>query len=393
MLTSSTSTQASRRHHDSAKCSTAVSHPGHGLPRRIRDQPRHHDRQRGSARPGPGAATRPPGTCSGSSTATTWRSPALVLTAGSLGDRFGRRPALLRRPGRLRCRQRDRRARRLSGRTDRRAVRDGRVRRPDLPDDAVDHHQHLPRAPRAGQGDRHLGRGHRASASRSGRSPAASCSPTYSWPSVFVALVPVAARRDGRRVRARCPSPATRTQPRLDPPGPVVLVGRDRHCSSTRSSRRPRAAGVTRSRLAGFVAAAILVGWRSSRSSAGAEQPMIDVSLFRTPAFSAASGAVTVAFFALFGFIFLVTQYFQFIRGYGTLVHRRADPARRGHDRPRDRLGRRRRARRPASAPARSSPPACCCSAPRSAGSRCHRRSCATARSSGRWCLWASASA
>jgi predicted MFS family arabinose efflux permease len=47
--------------------------------------------------------------------------------------------------------------------------------------------------------------------------------------------------------------------------------------------------------------------------------PMIDVSLFRTPAFSAASGAVTVAFFALFGFIFLVTQYFQFVRGYGTL--------------------------------------------------------------------------
>lgn len=47
--------------------------------------------------------------------------------------------------------------------------------------------------------------------------------------------------------------------------------------------------------------------------------PMLDVSLFRVPAFSAASGAVTVAFFALFGFIFLITQYFQFIRGYGTL--------------------------------------------------------------------------
>jgi hypothetical protein len=47
--------------------------------------------------------------------------------------------------------------------------------------------------------------------------------------------------------------------------------------------------------------------------------PMIDVSLFTTPAFSAASGAVTVCFFALYGFIFLVTQYFQFVRGYGTL--------------------------------------------------------------------------
>jgi hypothetical protein len=49
------------------------------------------------------------------------------------------------------------------------------------------------------------------------------------------------------------------------------------------------------------------------------EHPMLDVSLFRTPAFSAASGSVTVAFFALFGFIFVITQYFQFIRGYGTL--------------------------------------------------------------------------
>ena len=46
---------------------------------------------------------------------------------------------------------------------------------------------------------------------------------------------------------------------------------------------------------------------------------MLDVTLFRDPRFSAASGAVTITFFALFGFIFLITQYFQFIRGYGTL--------------------------------------------------------------------------
>src|SRR5690242_4945226 len=46
---------------------------------------------------------------------------------------------------------------------------------------------------------------------------------------------------------------------------------------------------------------------------------MLDLSLFRDRRFSAASGAVTVTFFALFGFIFLITQYFQFVRGYGTL--------------------------------------------------------------------------
>ena len=46
---------------------------------------------------------------------------------------------------------------------------------------------------------------------------------------------------------------------------------------------------------------------------------MLDVTLFRDRRFSAASGAVTITFFALFGFIFLITQYFQFVRGYGTL--------------------------------------------------------------------------
>ena len=43
---------------------------------------------------------------------------------------------------------------------------------------------------------------------------------------------------------------------------------------------------------------------------------MLDVSLFRNLRFTAASGSVTVAFFALFGFIFLITQYFQFLKGY-----------------------------------------------------------------------------
>ena len=41
--------------------------------------------------------------------------------------------------------------------------------------------------------------------------------------------------------------------------------------------------------------------------------------LFRNPRFSAASAAITFSFFALFGFIFLITQYFQVLRGYGPL--------------------------------------------------------------------------
>ena len=44
--------------------------------------------------------------------------------------------------------------------------------------------------------------------------------------------------------------------------------------------------------------------------------PMMDVSLFKNPRFTAASGSITIGFFVLAGFTFLITQYFQFIKGY-----------------------------------------------------------------------------
>src|SRR5207302_8246800 len=49
------------------------------------------------------------------------------------------------------------------------------------------------------------------------------------------------------------------------------------------------------------------------------DQPMLDLSLFRNLRFTAASASVAISFFALSGFIFLVTQYFQFLKGYGPL--------------------------------------------------------------------------
>ena len=48
-------------------------------------------------------------------------------------------------------------------------------------------------------------------------------------------------------------------------------------------------------------------------------EPLLDVRLFRNRRFSAASLAVTLGFFSLFGFIFLVTQYFQLVKGYSAL--------------------------------------------------------------------------
>src|ERR1700722_19651183 len=49
------------------------------------------------------------------------------------------------------------------------------------------------------------------------------------------------------------------------------------------------------------------------------DHPMLDVALFRNPRFTAASGSVAISFFALSGFIFLVVQYFQFVKGYTPL--------------------------------------------------------------------------
>jgi EmrB/QacA subfamily drug resistance transporter len=48
-------------------------------------------------------------------------------------------------------------------------------------------------------------------------------------------------------------------------------------------------------------------------------RPMLDVRLFRNLRFTAASGSITIAFLTLAGFTFLITQYFQFIKGYTPL--------------------------------------------------------------------------
>jgi EmrB/QacA subfamily drug resistance transporter len=74
----------------------------------------------------------------------------------------------------------------------------------------------------------------------------------------------------------------------------------------------------SRSILGGFGAGAVLLAgfllWELSYSS-----PMLDMRFFRNPRFSAASGAITLTFLALFGMLFLLTQYFQLVLGYSTV--------------------------------------------------------------------------
>src|SRR6478735_9044774 len=49
------------------------------------------------------------------------------------------------------------------------------------------------------------------------------------------------------------------------------------------------------------------------------DHPMLDMSFFKNPRFSAANTAITLSFFALFGSLFLMTQYWQFVHGYSPI--------------------------------------------------------------------------
>ena len=60
---------------------------------------------------------------------------------------------------------------------------------------------------------------------------------------------------------------------------------------------------------------------------------MLDVRFFANPRFTAASVNVTLVFFALFGFIFLATQYLQFVLGYSRVRGRHPHAAVRVRDR------------------------------------------------------------
>ena len=65
---------------------------------------------------------------------------------------------------------------------------------------------------------------------------------------------------------------------------------------------------------ASLVLLAVFAWWETHT-----KEPMIDVRVFRNPRFSAASGVLTLTSFALYGSVFLLIQYFQFVLGYSPL--------------------------------------------------------------------------
>jgi EmrB/QacA subfamily drug resistance transporter len=138
----------------------------------------------------------------------------------------------------------------------------------------------------------------------------------YWWGSVFVAMVPVAAVTF-LGTALFVPTSRDPATPPVDIVGLVlstvaigtivftIIEAPDRGWTSS--------ATIGGFALAG-IAAVVFVAWERRQL-----HPMLDISLFRNLRFSAASGSIMVIFFALAGFIFLITQYFQFLKGYSPL--------------------------------------------------------------------------
>jgi EmrB/QacA subfamily drug resistance transporter len=138
----------------------------------------------------------------------------------------------------------------------------------------------------------------------------------FYWGSVFWALVPLALLT-ALAAYILVPESRDPSVPRLDFAGLGVSVAMLATLTYT-IIEAPKRGWSSTETLGGFVLTAGLLALFVAIERRSAH-PMLDVTLFRDPRFSAASGAVTVTFFALFGFIFLITQYFQLVRGYGTL--------------------------------------------------------------------------
>jgi EmrB/QacA subfamily drug resistance transporter len=132
------------------------------------------------------------------------------------------------------------------------------------------------------------------------------------WPAVFWINVPVvgAALVLGSRLvpESRDPSPGA-----LDRPGVLLSIGA--LGAFVWAVIEAPARGWTNGVVLGAFAAAFVLGALFVRRQLTTRDPLLDMALFKRPAFSLGSLAISAAFFALFGMIFLMTQYLQLAQG------------------------------------------------------------------------------
>jgi EmrB/QacA subfamily drug resistance transporter len=136
------------------------------------------------------------------------------------------------------------------------------------------------------------------------------------WGSVFMVNVPVVAVAMVLVARY-VPTSRDHTIHRFDPMGTVLSIA-GIGVLVWAVIEGPVHGWASSTSIVSFALAAVLlvafVAWERR-----SDHPMLDVGVFTNLRFTAGSVSIAFAFFALFGFVFLVTQYFQFVRGYGTL--------------------------------------------------------------------------
>jgi EmrB/QacA subfamily drug resistance transporter len=138
----------------------------------------------------------------------------------------------------------------------------------------------------------------------------------FDWRSVFFAMTPVALLASGLVVAFVTSSRDPRA-PRTDRVGFALSTTAVALLVFT-IIEAPSHGWASSRTVVSFAAVAVLlasfVAWEQRTA-----EPMLDTRLFANLRFTAASVSVAISFFALSGFIFLVTQYFQFLKGYGPL--------------------------------------------------------------------------
>jgi EmrB/QacA subfamily drug resistance transporter len=138
----------------------------------------------------------------------------------------------------------------------------------------------------------------------------------YYWGSIFLVNVPIVAVALAASV-VLIPTSKDPSKPKLDPLGAVLsIVGLVSLVYAIIEA--PDRGWTSTSTLVTFAFALVVLGvfaaWERSTPS-----PMLDTSFWRNPRFSAASAGIMLLFFAMFGSIFLLTQYLQFVMAYNPL--------------------------------------------------------------------------
>src|SRR5215210_7722942 len=138
----------------------------------------------------------------------------------------------------------------------------------------------------------------------------------FYWGSVFLVNLPIVAFALGAGVLIM-PTSKDPTAPRLDLVGAALSIGG--LVSLVYAFIEAPSNGWSDSMILGAlgVAAVLLVGfflWERHSS-----HPMLPLTFFRNPRFTTASATISILFFTMFGVIFLLTQYFQFVLGYTQL--------------------------------------------------------------------------